>query len=604
MGEAIVLLAVWLSLSSIFVLITTQDVSPLRNRAVLLPVTALFGGAAVAAILWRRWQPWWLAAASTGYLAAWVVLMLRVAVQGSPVGFGGHTGDAGRLAALATKYSVTWQPADAIVPGITGEYPPLLPWLAGRIAALVGLPGWQLVGPMEIAFSSATVIAGFLLWRRLFPAWTAFVLCALTVGVSFGPAKAFSVISLIVFIPLVLATLARPDRGRLHWLPAGLIFGLVILSYWGWFVFGAFGLLACVVMTWRAEQDRLAYLRYLAKIVGTGLVVSAGFVIPLVNGMLTNWGPSTGDTYGQPGQHAGLFPFLEPNIFGMLQLAGVTGLIWLRRSVWWASPLLALTLGAFAFRFLGMTYFFLTNHTLLFYYTERLYTAVLVAGGVLAIAEALPRLASWLDRGKLTELTAFAVAVSTLWAAWNLAHSTLPGTGGPGSIYARAAFAEALPDGSYTINGRRLPEQERTPWYPVSLVEQAVQRLHGPQAQPVTLSYHESFYVYLPWPGYLPVDRGASANGVHWDDRFAELKRLAQTRDPAEFSAASASTSFGPIDVFMLREDESGWQWTAHIAHNMPDETVVFTADQFGSADWEIVDLPNGYVAAIRRQLG
>src|SRR5256885_12956009 len=42
--------------------------------------------------------------------------------------------------------------------------------------------------------------------------------------------------------------------------------------------------------------------------------------------------------------------FRSPTPLGLLQLAGLLGMIWYRRSAWWARPLLVMTAGAFVYR--------------------------------------------------------------------------------------------------------------------------------------------------------------------------------------------------------------------------------------------------------------
>ena len=56
--------------------------------------------------------------------------------------------------------------------------------------------------------------------------------------------KAYEVLALIVFIPWAVATFGDPPRGRLHWLPAGLIGGLSIVLNWAFIIYGALGILA------------------------------------------------------------------------------------------------------------------------------------------------------------------------------------------------------------------------------------------------------------------------------------------------------------------------------------------------------------------------
>ena len=91
----------------------------------------------------------------------------------------------------------------------------------------------------------------------------------------------------------------------------------------------------------------------------------------------------------------------------------------------------------------------------------------------------------------------------------------------------------------------------------------------------------------------MGVDRTASGTLTRWDDRHAELKRLAQITDPKEFARVSANTQFGGIDVFVMHS--SGPQnWDAIQA--------TFHPGQFDPAVWTVVQgLPSDTVVAIRK---
>ena len=50
---------------------------------------------------------------------------------------------------MAERYSTTAASADAWIPGLPGESPPLYPWLIGRTAAVLHTEAWRLLGPAE-----------------------------------------------------------------------------------------------------------------------------------------------------------------------------------------------------------------------------------------------------------------------------------------------------------------------------------------------------------------------------------------------------------------------------------------------------------------------
>jgi hypothetical protein len=254
---------------------------PFRLRVAMIPVVVLIAGVVVAGVASRRLPADLASGIGAGLFGGWVAFTLRVALHGTPFGFGGLVSDAGRLAGMANTYSHTWHSADGIVPSVPSNYPPLFPWLVGRTSALINVPAWKLLGPAEAITLSFAVVAGYILWRKLLPGPLALAV-TLPVLLCFSlPEKAYEILALAVFVPWAIATFGDPPRGRrLHWLPAGLIGGLSILLYWLFIVFGALGILALAVLTWRASQDRARYVRHVVLTVIVALVVASWYLVP------------------------------------------------------------------------------------------------------------------------------------------------------------------------------------------------------------------------------------------------------------------------------------------------------------------------------------
>src|SRR5438874_291537 len=265
LNPSLAALVTWLAcLPVAFAAATLGPADPFRLRVAMVPVVVAVAGVIGAGLASRRLPADLASGIGAGLFAGWVAFTLRVALHGTPFGFGGLGSDAGRLAAMANRYASTWHSADGIVPSVPSHYPPLFPWLVGRASALVHVPAWRLLGPAEAITLSFAVIAGYLLWRRLLPGPLALAV-TLPVLLCFSlPEKAFEILALAVFVPWAVATFGEPPRGRLHWLPAGLIGGLSTLLYWAFIVFGALGVLALAVLTWRASPERARYVRHVA----------------------------------------------------------------------------------------------------------------------------------------------------------------------------------------------------------------------------------------------------------------------------------------------------------------------------------------------------
>jgi len=175
-----------------------------------------------------------------------------------------------------------------------------------------------------------------------------------------------------VFVPWAVATFGDPPRGRLHWLPAGLIGGLSIVLNWAFIIYGALGILALAVLTWRASPDRARYVRHVALTVVVGLVVASWYLVPYGGWGLLHGSSQVDDLFQGGGISDSPLLFLSPTPLGVLELIGVIGLVWWRGRVWWGRPLLLLTGSAYAYWLLGLASFSLSGHTLLLQDTPRL----------------------------------------------------------------------------------------------------------------------------------------------------------------------------------------------------------------------------------------
>jgi hypothetical protein len=495
------------------------------------------------------------------------------------------------------------------VPSVPSHYPPLFPWLVGRASALVHVPAWRLLGPAETITLSFAVVAGYLLWRYLVPGPVALAV-TLPVLLCFSlPVKAFEILALVVFVPWAVATFGDPPRGRLHWLPAGLIGGLSIVLNWSFIIYGALGILALAVLTWRASPDRARYVRHVALTVVVALVVASWYLIPYLGWGLLHGSSQVEYQYQGGGIQDSPLSFLSPTPLGVLELIGVIGLVWWRGRVWWGRPLLLLTAGIYAYWLLGLASFVLANRHLLLQDTPPLTGLVLAAAGVLTIAQAAPAIVRRLSiRSVPAGLPALGLCLLVIWTAVTAWQAWMPG--GPASttgLYqpavnperndTTAAFTTALPGGSYPPAA---PASIRNPWFPTDPIEKDVASVLGARAAPVTLSASEQPFAYVNWPGYIGVTWGAAGIDTNWPARYAALRELSRVTDPAAFAAASARTAFGPIDVFILqRTGPARWTWQPA---GSPDPAITFTPAQFSPDAFTVfTNLPGNFVLAVRQ---
>ncbi|MFC7545227.1 arabinofuranosyltransferase [Plantactinospora sp. GCM10030261] len=570
-----------------FWLPTLTERDPFSVGASSVPIAAALCLIVGLGLLAVRWSGEVVAGVAAGLTAAWTVLMLRLALVGTPFGFGGLQGDSGRMAASATRYTTTIASADALDPRLPSEYPPLYTWLIGRAGVLLDQPGWRLLADFEVLFFSAALVAGFVLWRRLVPSWLALAITVLGVITWSDPRKAYEVLTLAIFVPWALDLFARTPAKRLHWLPAGLLGGIIAVVYQAWVVYAALGLVALMVVAWRTEPDRWAYLRRIGLAALVAFIVSSWYIVPFVWTSFTKGGEQISDLYASTSINAGLFPFLDVSPIGLLQLAGLIGMIFLFRTVWWARPLLLLVAAVYAYRLLSLVRYVLTDHTGFLHYTTRFYSVLFTVAGVLTVVHVAPLVTRAL---RITPPRLVGVGVMAVLLAWSATGFTRSWMPEHESRYAVQAHAEPLPGGGYPVFA---PEEDRPRWFPVYEVRDAVEGVLGPDPRRLTLSVDSRLYAYLPWPGYLDTDPIASATLAFGSDRRKAVRELADTDDPDAFARRSADTGFGSIDVFVLRERESDWAWS----------NLSFQPEQFDPRYWAVVDdLPENIVVVVRRE--
>ena len=576
--------------------------SPLTRQGEALPMVvgaALAGAGLLAA---RRGRA--SAGVVAGLFAAWVFLGMRTALHGSPFGF--IDGDTVRLSAMAERYTTTWHSADGIVSSVPSEYPPLYPWLIGHVSVLVHVPAWRLLGLSGEIVSSATIVAGFALWRRMISDWIALTV-TLVIFVAFQqPAKPYEVMALGVTVPWVLLTFAPHPGRRMSAIGAGLIGGALILTYQSYVVIALLAIAAFVATGWRRSEDRRGYAVYLLSVAGVSLVVSCWYWWPYLTFALVH-GLQMTDRYPSPLIALDPFPFLAVTPIGILTAVGLVGIVWYRRREWWATPLLVLTLSAYGYYFLGEARYIVTGETSVFQYADHLVTAALAAAGALTIARAL---AAWSRRQTQVaprEFAVLAVTVVVLWVGMSGYEEWMPGLPAlPGQTvdstltsgyWPESSFLQALPDGSYP---RYAPATGRFPAFPTRTIISDVDSVRGSRAAPLTLSWSETLFATQPWPGFIGVGANAAAGTEHWFSRLGFLHSLSRITDPAAFASAAARSPYGAIDVFILHDTDGHWDWSAFDNPSV----VSFSPRQFSPRRFAVfAGLADGTVLAVRRPM-
>jgi hypothetical protein len=342
------------------------------------------------------------------------------------------------------------------------------------------------------------------------------------------------------------------------------------------------------------------------------VVVASWYWIPYLGWGLLHGSSQVEYQYQGGGIQNSPLLFLSPTPLGVLELIGVAGLVWWRGRVWWGRPLLLLTGSAYAYWLLGLISFVVAKHHLLLQDTPRMIGLLLAAAGVLTIAQAAPGVVRRLSVGTVPAgLPALGLCLLIIWTGFSAWQAWMPG--GPTSPTGllqppvnserndtTAAFTTPYPGGSYS---RATPVGMRNPPFPTSIMQKDVASVLGANAAPVTLSASEQLFAFVNWPGYIGVTFGAAGIDTNWPARYAALEKLSRITDPAAFSAASARTAFGPIDVFILqRADPAHWTWEPA---GSPEPAITFTPAQFSPDAFTVfTNLPGNFVLVVRQSQG
>lgn len=272
----VVSLAVWWMGSRITLnpLVRAEQVSAMASLqvSVFLLVSVPFAGMVIWG--WSRGNPRWLAmatAVAAGASSGIVAGLMAIALHGSRCAVNSLGGDAGRL--------VIWAARPGTAPS---EYPPL-PVLAIRwLSAIAGSPEPYVWRGLSLFLLAVTGPCLYIAWRLLYGPAMALVLGPVVGLVFIDPYKPYSSLPLgLSFVVLVIAA-SHLRNGYQHWrqpLMVGVSAAVLLLTYPGWFMWMAPGLLIVVaLLPWRTKAS--ANFRY--------LVVSGGCVLLLTFWWLTS----------------------------------------------------------------------------------------------------------------------------------------------------------------------------------------------------------------------------------------------------------------------------------------------------------------------------
>ncbi|WP_030486105.1 arabinofuranosyltransferase [Nocardioides aequoreus] len=572
-------------------------------------VAVLVAGAIATAVVasawsvlaWRRPVPLVLSAASL-LLGGTAMSSLH----GTAWGFDGVYSDAGFRTQMVTRYADSPALADYGYAGLPAYYPPLWPWLQGRAAALLDVPGWTVMKPAQVLMCLVLPTLSWLLWRRVLSdmvaAWVASVVASATV-LAHKPDEWLVLCLLLPWWLEVCRGMVRADAAPWGAARHGLVLGLLLLTHTYFFAPLALAtLLGMLLDLVRRRPVHPAPLRAV-RIGAVGLVVALPTWWHLLAGELAGlpsddlqrrWSPHGFDAPAIP---------LPYDARGVLELAG---LLWLlrhaRRSRLAAALLLAL-LASYAFMVGGQLLQPL-GVALLPEKTEELSEAVLAAAGVLGVAAA----ASWCRRRLARPGTGRAARAAAVGAtALSIATGALAVTATlERGVVAHAGAAQTMryPDGSFPAGGAIPADENWHPWgvapgavsASAAQVEAAWRELSGrpfrsgdvlvssradvPALRPV--------HLFLSWKSIYSHPHG------RFESRLAVLRRLQECEDAACAHRLLRDNPLQAVDGLVLNRDDRGYYLSVTI-DDFPEawirQRVSLDPGLFASPDFEVVEL-------------
>ncbi|ROR91896.1 galactan 5-O-arabinofuranosyltransferase [Nocardioides aurantiacus] len=580
--------AVWAALELGDLLVPSRDGGDPQPTGARVVLTVAVGLAVTALAWWSAgWSAGWLAARRAGggrrttseplvLAGAGVVLAgsSTALLHGTRWGMDGLYSDAGFRTEAVTRFADSAALADYAYRGLPAYYPPLLPWLQGRAADLLGVPGWAVMKPTQLLVCLLVPLLSWLLWRRVVPgrraAWVAGVVAVATVL----PLKPDEWLVLTLVVPWWLEVcrgVRAPGRAPVGAVGHGLVLGGLLLLHT--YFFAPLALATALGMALDLLRRRPVHPRP-----GPGLVT--GLVAVVV--AAPSWGGpawlrlqgAASDSlqlrWSPPGFDRPPLPWpTDPR--GVLEAVGVLWLLWAlgrHRSAGVAGGLLVALVSAYVFMVGGQL--LQPGVAVLPEKSDELVEALLAAAGVLGLAELGSGLAAVPAARRRPRSRPVAAAAVVLVAAVAVLAGLVTVQAVHRGVERPAAAAQhtRYPDGSLPAGGAVPPSPRWHAWgvepgvsgASVAEVTAAWERVTGrpPGSGDVVVSARSDL------PATVPVHLFVSWKSIYshpqgrFEDRLAVLEAVARCGTPACAHRLLRGNDVEPVDGLVLNRDGRG----------------------------------------------
>jgi galactan 5-O-arabinofuranosyltransferase len=450
--------------------------------------------------------------------------------------------------------------------GLPPFYPPGWFWLGGRVAALTGMPAWEVCKPWAITSITIAVAVALVLWWRMIRFEYALIVTTATAAVTlaYSSPEPYAAMITVLLPPVLVLTwsgLRAGDRGG--WaavIGAGLFLGFAATWYTLLFGFSAFtmSLMALLLAGWRWRREGLRAagdpLRRLAVVAVIAAAIASTTWLPFFLRAARNPISNTGSAqHYLPADGAELtFPMLQFSLLGAICMIGTLWLVVRARTSVRAGALAIGVLAVYLWSLLSMLTT-LARTTLLSFRLQPTLTVLLVTAGAFGFVEATLALR---ERSR---------AVVPVAGAIGLAAAIAFSQDIPDVLRPDLTIAYTDTDGYGQRGDRRPPSSEK--FY--SAVDATILKVTGkPRDQIVVMTADYSFLSYYPYWGFQGLTSHYANPLAQFDLRAAQIEKWSGLKTPDEFIHALDTSPWPPPTVFLMRRGANG-NYTLRLAQDV-----------------------------------
>ena len=442
--------------------------------------------------------------------------------------------------------------------GLPPFYPPGWFWIGGRVAALTGIPPWEIYKPWAITSITIAVAIALVLWWRMIRFEYALVVTAATAAVTlaYSSPEPYAAMITVLLPPVLVLTWSglRAGERRRGWgavIGAGIFLGFAATWYNLLPAFGAFTTVLMALLLagtrWRQSgfKPALDPLRRLAVIGIVAAPIAATTWLPFLSRAADSPVSNTGSAaHYLPADGAELtFPMLQFSLLGVICMLGTLWLVVRARSSVRAGALAIGVLAVYLWSLLSMLTT-LARTTLLSFRLQPTLTVLLVAAGAFGFLETTGMLAA---RGRER---GWGRAVFPVAGAIGMAAAIAFSQDIPEVLRPDLTIAYTDTDGHGQRGDRRPAGSEK--FYPV--VDATILQVTGkPRDQIVVMTADYSFLSYYPYWGFQGLTSHYANPLAQFDLRAAQIRSWSKLKTADQFVHALDTLPWLPPTVFLMR---------------------------------------------------